>query len=107
MTSWLEKQGIKINKFDAVEDLIQDIRNRNAQAIKESGKTLWNKLETEQNDKLLFENKDNTYPFANKTLQDIRERSFEVLIKMIILSNGRIMNQYKICQILLTSRQKP
>lgn len=81
MTSWLEKQGIKINKFDAVEDLIQDIRNRNAQAIKESGKTLWNKLETEQNDKLLFENKDNTYPFANKTLQDIRERSFEVFDK--------------------------
>ena len=66
MTSWLEKQGIKINKFDAVEDLIQDIRNRNAQAIKESGKTLWNKLETEQNDKLLFENKDNTYPLLIK-----------------------------------------
>lgn len=81
MTSWLEKQGIKINKFDAVEDLIQDIRNRNAQAIKESGKTLWNKLETEQNDKLILDNKDNTYPFAKRTLEEIREKPFEVFDK--------------------------
>ncbi len=81
MTSWLNKQGIKINKFDAVEDLIQDIRNRNTQAIKESGKTLWNKLETEQNDKLILDNKDNTYPFARKTLEEIREKPFEVFDK--------------------------
>ncbi len=44
--------GIKINKFDAVDDLIQDIRNRNAESIKKSGEVLWNKTETEQNDKL-------------------------------------------------------
>ena len=81
LTSWLAKQGIKINKFDAIEDLIQDIRNRNAQAIKESGKTLWNKLETEQNDKLLLDNKDNTYPFAKRTLEEIREKPFEVFDK--------------------------
>ena len=81
LTSWLQKQGIKLSRFDIVEDLIQDIRNRNAESIKESGRTLWNKLETEQNDKLILEDRNNTYPFANKTLEDIRKKPFEVFDK--------------------------
>lgn len=91
MTFWLNKQGIKINKFDAVEDIIQDIRNRNAESIKKSGEVLWNKTETEQNDKLILYDKDNTYPFANKTLQQIREKPFEVFDK----NNNPIKWQHK------------
>ena len=88
MTSWLNKQGIKINKFDAVEDLIQDIRNRNTQAIKESGKTLWNKLETEQNDKLILDNKDNANELVMQELRSTFKPEFINRIDEIIIFNS-------------------
>lgn len=70
--------GIKINPNFYKQNLINNIIFRNKEEIKKSGRTIWEKMETEQNDKLLLDNP-NRFPFANKTLSEIRENPYEVL----------------------------
>ena len=74
---YLRNVGVKLNINPYREDIINNIISRNQQEIKKSGRTLWERLETERNDKLLFDHPD-IFPFANKTLAEIRNNPYEV-----------------------------
>lgn len=74
---YLRNVGVKLNINPYREDIINNIISRNQQEIKQSGRTLWERLETERNDKLLFDHPD-IFPFANKTLAEIRNNPYEV-----------------------------
>ncbi len=76
--SYLRSLGINLDVVSYKQDLINDIIFRNKEEIKKTGRTIWEKMEVERNDKLLLDNP-SMFPFANKTLQEIRKNSYEVL----------------------------
>lgn len=75
---YLMSLGIHLNIIPYRQDLINSIISRNKEEITKTGRTIWEKMEVERNDKLLFDNP-SVFPFANKTLQEIRENPYEVL----------------------------
>lgn len=75
---YLMSLGIHLNIIPYRQDLINSIISRNKEEITKTGRTIWEKMEVERNDKLLFDNP-SVFPFANKTLQEIRKRPYEVL----------------------------
>jgi len=75
---YLMSLGIHLNIIPYKQNLINSIISRNKEEITKTGRTIWEKMEVERNDKLLFDNP-SVFPFANKTLQEIRERPYEVL----------------------------
>lgn len=69
--SYLQKFGINLDKKYLHDDMIQDIINKNKESIKKTGETYWKGLETSTNDKVINDTLGD-YPFANKTLSEIR-----------------------------------
>jgi len=69
--SYLQKLGINIDKKYLHDDMIQDIIQRNKELVKKTGETYWKDLETNSNNKIISDTLGD-YPFANKTLSEIR-----------------------------------
>lgn len=73
--SWkfIEKSAGGFSKKNFVDDIIQNVLGENKKSIEETGKTLFEKVETERNDKLILANRDpEAYPFFGKTLEETR-----------------------------------
>lgn len=65
---YLKDKGIDINKQNFASDIVNNILRDNKKSLEDTGKTIFETLETENNDKLLF---------GNKTLEDVLNISRE------------------------------
>ena len=73
--SWnfVNKTHSNFNKQMFVDDIINHVLEENSKSIEATGKTLFEKMETERNDKAILANRDpDAYPFFNKTLEETR-----------------------------------
>jgi len=72
--AYIRKSAGGFNKQTFVDDIIQGVIADNKTSIETTGKTLFEKMELERNDKLLLDNRDpDAFPFYKKTIQDVRE----------------------------------
>lgn len=67
-------KGIDVNKVNFITDLVNDVITKNAETLKESGKTIFEVMEQSKNDDVLFgkKNPDNIL-FRNNTYEEISE----------------------------------
>lgn len=71
--SFIQKSAGGFTKQNFVDDIIQHVISENQKSIETTGKNLFEKMETERNDKAILANRDpDAYPFYGKTLEETR-----------------------------------
>jgi len=64
-----------LTKQNFVDEIVSTIITRNRESIAQTGKTLFEKIQLERNDKAILANHDpDAYPFAKATLQDVSNK---------------------------------
>lgn len=73
------KSKFNLTKRNFVDDIISDIISGNKESIEQTGKTVFEKIQVERNDKAILDNTDpDIFPFAKATLENVMEKAQEL-----------------------------
>jgi len=68
-----------LTKQNFVDEIVSDIISRNKESIEQTGKTIFEKIQLERNDKLILANRDpDAYPFAKSTLEEVSNKVYDL-----------------------------